>query len=122
MILFGFLIVIKVPFYLVLISFFSFNLFASKSISPQKIMEDWQACQTKDISSMSCQATKRLALNLHEIIEGLRDNPQKIGLEIMYLQYEITNLKQQKKLAKAENLESKLDSILNTVGWLESPK
>ena len=85
-------------------------------------MEDWQACQTKDISSMSCQATKRLALNLHEIIEGLRDNPQKIGLEIMYLQYEITNLKQQKKLAKAENLESKLDSILNTVGWLESPK
>jgi hypothetical protein len=87
---------------------------------PEKIIKDWQQCQTKSQLDQECLKVGHKALELKTLIESLEYSPQGFGLDIMQLQnqLETQNLSLESKI----KYQNELNFRLAIVGWLESPK
>jgi hypothetical protein len=102
----------------------SFSGFCASIDEPEKLIEEWQACQRESTMSLECLHTKRNVITLHDYVDLLQRNPQQMGLDIMSVQIQLTKLQAQENPdpMRVKVLKDDLAGMLATVGWLESPK
>jgi len=108
----------------ILFCFLSFAGFCASLNEPQKLIEEWQACQLESPMGSKCLHTKRDVITLHNYVDLLQRNPQQMGLDIMNVQIQLTKLQAQENPdpMRVKVLKNDLAGMLATVGWLESPK
>lgn len=91
----------------------------ANAFNPQKIIDDWQACQMFSSLDDECLKLRDEAILIRDNVEDLQQNPQAYGVKIMSLQYEKSSVKSHESL---EVMNHQLEMMLAIVGWLESPK
>lgn len=108
----------------IFLSILSFSVFCAPLDNPQKLIEQWQACQLESPMGDECQNTKRSVITLHDYVDLLQRNPQQMGMDIMNVQNQLTKLHAQEHpdQTRIRVLQDELSGMLATVGWLESPK
>lgn len=104
---------------LALLSFLSPVVMSAEVVDPQKLLTEWQICDFEQSSSQKCLDLRPSMQALHDNVELMQANPQKMGLSIMFLQ---VRLSQNPTDSERDALEQDLQQKLATVGWLESPK
>jgi hypothetical protein len=90
------------------------------SIQPEKVIEDWEACQLKSNYDDACVSLSQSAIHLKYLYESCTLNPQRFGLDIMNLQQQLVdnNIKDSEKKV----IETEIEMRWAVVAWLESPK
>lgn len=89
------------------------------AMDPQKIVDDWQACQMFSTLDEECLHIRDQAIIIRDNVEELQQNPQAFGFKIMSIQYQKS---QENNSQNASQLDQQLQTMLAIVGWLESPK
>jgi hypothetical protein len=90
------------------------------AIQPEKIIEDWEACQLKSNYDDSCVSLSKSAIHLKYLYESCSMNPQRFGLDIMNLQEKLAD--SEIKDSEKKEIKKELEMRLAVVAWLESPK
>jgi hypothetical protein len=90
------------------------------SIQPEKVIEDWEACQLKSNYDDACVSLSQSAIHLKYLYESCTHNPQRFGLDIMNLQQQLVD--SDTRDSEKKEIEKEIEMRWAVVAWLESPK